>query len=207
MNRIVIALLATTALFGCGQRRSPQTVIPNGNAIGNSLQCDQQEATVPGNRYRCDEDETGSGWTLGDVSGHEYLRVFRSHIESYGIESVSFYDITGDGIPEVWLFTNRCEAEKRVLVYSIQEWKHELFWCAAGHSGFYKGNGYVLRLWAHMGDAFWYHIRWNGGKMVMYKVFEEHTVPVYTSPSEESFVEISPEDLDPAELLRPLHSM
>ena len=203
MKRIVLTLLAAAILLGCGQRRNSQAVLSDGNAIEDSPHRDRQEAIWADNGYRCDGDDIGNGGRpLGDVSGREYLRVFPSHVESYGIESVSFHDITRDGIPEVWLFTNRCEAEKEVLVYSIQNWDRELFRSPAGHSSFYKGNGYVLRLWAHMGDAFWYRIRWGGKEMVTDRVFEEHTVPFYTSPSEEPFVEICPEELDPAELFK-----
>ena len=203
MKRIVLTLLAVALLLGCGQRKGSQTALTDGNHIEDSLHRDRQEAIFTDNGYRSGGDDFESGsWTLGDVSGREYLRVFHSHIEPYGIESVSFHDITGDGFPEVWLFTNRCEAERMVLVYSIRDWNRELFRVAAGHSCFYKGKGYALRLWAHMGDAFWYRIRWDGKKIITDRVFEEHTVPFYTSPSEEPFVEICPEELDPAELLK-----
>ena len=55
---------------------------------------------------------------LGDVKGEKYLKVSPSRVEAVGIESVFFYDITRDGVPEVWLITDDCEADKLLLVYS-----------------------------------------------------------------------------------------
>ena len=114
-------------------------------------------------------------WMLGDVEKGQYLRVSFSKIESVGIESVSFHDITYDGIPEVWLMTEGSEADRMARVYSISEWNKELFAVTAGHSLFYAGNGYAIRQCAHMGDSYWYKLRWDGKELVSEKIFEEHT--------------------------------
>lgn len=140
--------------------------------------------------------------TLGDVEKKQYLRVSFSRVEAVGIEAVSLCDITGDDVPEVWLMTEGSEADRMVLVYSLRDWDRELFRETAGHSLFYAGKGYVLRQCAHLGDAFWYRIRWDGEKMQSEMVFEETVDSDYTTPLEDPFVEIRPEELDPNELFK-----
>ena len=139
---------------------------------------------------------------LGDVTGEKYLKVSPTRVESVGIESVFFYDITRNGVPEIWMITGDCEAERMVHVYSLSNWGKELYRGDAGHSDFYAGKDYVLRLCAHMGYAEWHVLRWNGKRMVSKKVFEEHTPGDYKTPGEKPFAVILPEDLKPEQLLK-----
>lgn len=139
---------------------------------------------------------------LGDVKGEKYLKVSPSRVESIGIESVFFYDITRDGVPEIWLITDDCEAERMILVYSLSNWGKELFRDAADHSVFYAGEGYVLRQNAHMGHAYWYQFRWDGKEIVSKKVFEEYTDGDYKTPKEKPLKGILPEGLYPTHLLK-----
>ena len=139
---------------------------------------------------------------LGDVKGEKYLKVSPSRVESIGIESVFFYDITRDGVPEIWMITDDCEALRMVLVYSLSDWGKELFRDSASHSVFYAGEGYVLQQSAHMGHAYWHQLRWNGKKVVSKKVFEEYTEDDYKTPSEKPVDEIRSEDMNPDELLK-----
>lgn len=147
------------------------------------------------------EDEGGSA-ILGDVAEEKYLVISFSRVESIGVESVFFYDITGNGIPELWMVTDDCEAERMVLVYSLSDWGRNLYRGAAGHSLFYAGKDYVIRQSAHMGNAYWYRLQWRGGRMESEKVFEEFTGGDYLQPDEEPVEEILPEDLNPHLLLK-----
>ncbi len=124
---------------------------------------------------------------LGDVKGEKYLKVSPSRVESVGIESVFFYDITRDGVPEVWLITDDCEADKLLLVYSMSDWGKELLRRGAGHMSLYGGKGYVLEVIAHMGIATWYQLSWNGKRIVVRKTYEEnlHGETNYRLPREE----------------------
>ena len=142
------------------------------------------------------------GTSLGDTDGGFYIEGELSHFESVGIESVFLFDITGDGVPEAWLQTEGCEAERLLLVYYLSPWGKELYRDTAGHSMFYAGDGYVLRQWAHMGHSSWYRLRWDGENMVSEKVFEEETGGDYTEPIEKPVDEICPEDLYPHDLLK-----
>lgn len=135
------------------------------------------------------------GKVLGNLEEGFYLDVSEDRVKSVGIDSVFLYDITKDGVPEVWLLTEGCEADRMVLVYSLSDWGKEIYQDTAGHSMFYTGDGYVLRQWAHMGHASWYRLRWDGKKMVSEKVFEEDTGGDYSVPSESLPILYEPEKL------------
>ena len=114
--------------------------------------------------------------------------------ESIWVDSLFIYDITRDNIPEVWLITDDCEAERMVVVYSISDWENELYRDTAGHSMFYAGDGYILRQWAHMGHASWYKLQWDGKQITSKRIFEENT-GFYSDPPEPPVVELGPEVL------------
>ena len=139
---------------------------------------------------------------IGDVAEEKYLLVSDSRVESVGIESVFFYDITGDGVPELWMVTDDCEALRVVLVYSLSDWDVALYRGAAGHSLFFAGKDYVIRQSAHMGNAYWYRLQWRKGRMETEMVFEEFTGGDYLQPDEEPVEEILPENLNPDDLLK-----
>lgn len=144
-----------------------------------------------------------TGVILGDQKGERYIEVLPNHIKSVGVESVFFYDITGDDVPEVWMLTDDCEAQRMVLVHSLSDWGMELYRGPAGHSQFYAGNGYVLRMEAHMGQASWYRLNWDGKTVVSNKVFEEKTGGDYTEPSEKPIDELFPGNLKPDVFVEP----
>ena len=139
---------------------------------------------------------------LGDISGQQHIHVTAGGVNSVGIDSCFFFDITGDAVPEIWLLTEGSEADRLVLVYSLSDWGRELFRDTAGHSEFYAGRGYVLRQEAHMGYAHWYRLHWDGKAVVSKLVFKESTGGDYTTPEEKRFEDIRPEDLDPNELIK-----
>ena len=139
---------------------------------------------------------------IGDLAEEKYLLVSASRVESVGIESVFFYDITGDGVPELWMVTDDCEALRMVLVYSLSDWDEALYQGAAGHSLFYAGKNYVIRQCAHMGNAYWYRLQWRKGRLESEIVFEEFTGGDYLLPDEDPVEEILPNDLNPHRLLK-----
>lgn len=181
-HHIFLVTIAVLSTFSCGWKRPLKPV-------ANVTEAAQVAGGV-------------SGIILGNQEGKHYIEVFSHHIKSIGIESVFFYDITRDDVPEFWMITDDCEAERMVLVYSLSDWGKELFRDSADHSVFYAGKDYVLRLCAHMGYADWHQLRWNGKMMVSNKVFEERTNGDYKTPIEKPVDAILPEDLNPDELLK-----
>ena len=201
MKQLRFLVLIASILFSCGQRRHDESsaAASNRQEDSSSLSSHLEELQDAGKQVGR-EDNNGSA-IIGDVAEEKYLVVSASRVESVGIESVFFYDITGNGIPEIWMVTDDCEAARMILVYSLSDWGRELYRGAAGHSLFYAGKDYVIRQSAHMGNAYWYRLQWHGGRMVSENVFEEFTGGDYSQPAEDPFEELLPEDLNPNELL------
>lgn len=124
--------------------------------------------------------------------------------DEYFLCSYFLFDITGDGIPELWIKSGSCEADYKLSVYTynngisvIEEGEDG----DAGHSGFYKGTNYILKVSGHMGYASWVKITYNSGKLKYDVVFEEdinETVQdSYTEPKEMPIEEYSIDDTSP----------
>ena len=100
------------------------------------------------------------------------------------------YDITKDGIPELWLIHGTSEADRALTVYTPTETGlKKIYEGGGGHSSFYKGKNYILRLNAHQGYAVWIKLSYNGTKITEKVIFEEDcykTEKDYTEPKEPS---------------------
>ena len=136
----------------------------------------------------------------GDVEGGQYIEVSNSGVSFSGIDSFFLFDITGDKIPEIWLLTDDCEASRLLLVYSVSDGNKELFRSSATHSSYYLGEGYVLQVSAHMGEAEWFRLRWNGKRIVSQRVYRESTRDQYRVPEEKPAHILLPNGISPDEL-------
>ena len=150
----------------------------------------------------CKEETEAPSVFIGDVEGGQYLEIRDSSVSSSGLMGYFLFDITGDKVPELWLLTDDCEASRELLVYSVSDRDNALYRCYAGHSSYYQGKGYVLKIVAHMGHAEWYKLRWNGTRIVSRKVFSEYTPTDYREPSESPLHYLSSRDSSSKELLR-----
>ena len=75
-------------------------------------------------------------------------------------------DITGDGIPELFVRTGTCEADAQLHIYTYNTCLTRLSTISACHCTFYQGNGYFVVLWAHMGDWGTYKYFLKNGKLM-----------------------------------------
>ena len=204
MNKLVFIILTASILSSCVQRRHDGSSTAASNEREDSsyvsMSSPLERLQDAGEQVGLEDDNESA--IIGDVAEKKYLVVSASRVESVGIESVFFYDITRDGVPELWMVTNDCEALRMVLVYSLSDWDVALYQGAAGHSLFYAGKNYVIRQSAHMGNAYWYRLQWRKGRMESEMVFEEFTGGDYMQPDEEPVEEILPEDLNPDDLLK-----
>lgn len=93
----------------------------------------------------------------------------------YGWIDYFLYDITGDGIPELWIKYGTCEADYTIRVCTYdKDCNYKTIWESnAGHCCYYEGNGYILQIYAHMGEAFWTKLTYNGRKIVETTIYEE----------------------------------
>ena len=204
MKNLVFIALTASILSSCGQRMHDESSTAALNeqedpsSVSENLPLERLQDA--GEKIGPEDDNEIA--IIGDLAEEKYLLVSASRVESVGIESVFFYDITGDGVPELWMVTDDCEALRVVLVYSLSDWDEALYQGAANHSLFYAGKNYVIRQSAHMGNAYWYRLRWRKGRMESEMVFEEFTGGDYLLPDEDPVEEILPEDLNPDDLLK-----
>lgn len=84
------------------------------------------------------------------------------------------YDITNNGMPELWVIAGTCEADKMLYVYTYTDRVRKIFETGAGHSGFYQGNRYILQQIAHMGTAIWNKIYYSNGEIHEKEVYNEN---------------------------------
>lgn len=114
------------------------------------------------------------------------------------------FDITGDGIPELWIESGTCEADHALSIYTYNE---KLTILDAGeegnasHSGFCRGDGYILQVCGHMGYQTWNKITYSNGTLKSEVVFEEDLNESgkddYTEPSEPAIESYPFDDTEP----------
>jgi len=97
------------------------------------------------------------------------------------------YDITGNGVPELWLSSTYGAGSTEVYTYSHGKLKH-IYTGGGGHSGYHRGKGYVIENWAHMGYQVIYKLTYRHGKISQQKLFEsEDEMADYREVSEPAF--------------------
>jgi len=67
------------------------------------------------------------------------------------------YDVTNDGIPELWVHSGSCEADYRMDAYTCNgetSYASHIYSGDAGHTGFHLGSSYVLASGGQM-DYYW----------------------------------------------------
>lgn len=133
---------------------------------------------------------------------------FLSKLDAMGEEQVLgsyfLFDITGDGIPEIWIESGTCEADHAISVYTYNNKLAILDTGEEGnasHSSFFKGEGYILQCCAHMGYQTWSKITYNNGKLKGEVIFEEDLnesgKDEYTEPAEPAVESYSFDDTKP----------
>ena len=84
------------------------------------------------------------------------------------------YDIDKNGVPEIWIKTGTCEADCTILAYTYDKGTRLIYADSAGHSTFYKGDGYIIKVQGHMGHAVWYKLTFNGTGISTSNIYEEY---------------------------------
>ncbi|MGN1375438.1 MAG: hypothetical protein ACI4V5_02670 [Prevotella sp.] len=127
----------------------------------------------------------------------EYERLLNENSRQASDCSYFLYDIDRDNIPELWIKTGNCEADYRLLVYTYHDGIKQLYDDGAGHSCLYKGKGYILQVYAHMGVAFWNKLTYKNGRISARIIYEENILDTdrdYTEPKEKEIMMYPSED-------------
>lgn len=140
-----------------------------GNAISENTQEDVKEAYLD---------------FLSKLDAMDEEQVFASYF---------LFDITGDGIPELWIELGNGEPEHAISVYM---YTHELAVLDAGEKGnaafsaFYKGTDYILQVNGHWGIFSGTKIRYRNGRLEYEQVFTEEpeeNIEEFSEPPVESY--------------------
>lgn len=118
--------------------------------------------------------------------------------DEYMDEQYFLFDITGDGIPELWLEVTDWEGEyfHLLYVYTISDGQLELLYKGnAGHPShhaYFMGNDYILLDYSHMGSIARYKYFYNGKKIIQNELFNcnetDANVQGYTELTESGVV-------------------
>ena len=138
---------------------------------------------------------------MADENSHEkvkeayldFLAKLDSMGEEQGFASYFLFDITGDGIPELWIESGNADPEHAISVYT---YTHELAVLDAGEKGnaaysdFYKGTDYILQVSGHWGIFSGTKIRYRNGRLEYEQVFTEEpeeNIEEFSEPPVESY--------------------
>lgn len=123
------------------------------------------------------------------------------------IDGYFLYDITGDGIPELWIKDGSCSADYMINIYTYKDEALRKIGEDGGSGGFYAGKNYVLRVTGWMDVETWYKYTYDGNRVNSELLFEEGTRVYtgdgeyyrrdYTEPTEPEIDYIQPTNLAP----------
>jgi len=111
-----------------------------------------------------------------------------NHYEEYYF----LHDVTGDGIPELWLHVDGGESYN-LLTFTYKDGQtKQISKIDVGHPShhsFYSGSNYILIVYASMGASSWHKCEYNNGKIQDKEIFsetlsEEDENAEYKEPSE-----------------------
>lgn len=104
---------------------------------------------------------------IDEYSSLEYQEM--SHSEYF------LYDITGDGVPELWISTGICEADIRLKVYTNDRKKPRLIYDGdGGHSDYFVFNGELVCVMCNTGSGVVITYQYDDG------IITEHAVEFST---------------------------
>lgn len=103
--------------------------------------------------------------------------IYAAYVETVSEFSESgeyfLYDITKDGIPELWVRHGYTEANTMLSVYTYNNGEiKSIYEDGAGHSFFSFGNNYVIQCYAHQIYSL-YKLTYEKGKVVLNTIYEE----------------------------------
>lgn len=86
-------------------------------------------------------------------------------VDEGDVDYYFLYDITHDGIPELWVKSGTCEADYILNVFTYNHGLKRIFQEGASHSFYCQGSDYIIRCGWHRGSGGWSKITYKNGKM------------------------------------------
>lgn len=96
------------------------------------------------------------------------------------------YDITKDGVPELWVVYGTCRADEQMAIYTFENGRPRRIYTGGGSEVLYSGSNYIIGVYGQMGYAIWNKYSYENGVIVSRKVFEEKVEDPdeYSTPKE-----------------------
>lgn len=130
-----------------------------------------------------------------------YIAQIKKMSQSYNTFRTYFLlDLTGDGIPELFVRTGTCQADAQLHIYTYTTSLKRLATIGACHSNFYQGNGYFVLMSAHMNCWSTYKYYMKNGKLMKKRLGDgvlKETDYDYPEPKEIGVYEASFDNLGP----------
>lgn len=192
---LVIVVIAVVALPLMTTRCESNKQMQNGDVIDSALLLMEHDSVTPrdsSSSVKVEVSATPYSFRVKhakDICDAYWNVMSREQEEA---EEYFLFDITRDGIPELWLKVGTCEADYEMLVCS---WRagtgvRRIYTTSAGHSAFFRGKDYVLRQIAHMSAEWWTTFSYRG-KIIERDVYEadllNEEIDEYKEPEEEPF--------------------
>ena len=121
--------------------------------------------------------------------------------DEYGYNQYFLYDITGDGMPELWVQAGTCEADYEMHIYTMADGVAKMIHSTDySHASCYKGDNYIIITHCHMGYAYWYKISYDGSSIVDKEIFTQELGEdeyEYKTPNEPYVTTYSQTEHDP----------
>lgn len=94
-------------------------------------------------------------------------KVYSTDNELYDdLNGYYLFDITNDGIPELWISTGTCFGDHTLLCFMYQNGHLSKIYESGGHSDFCRGSNYVILAGAHMGAEWAIKLTYKNGRIV-----------------------------------------
>ncbi|MBR5085598.1 MAG: hypothetical protein IKX31_01170 [Muribaculaceae bacterium] len=108
--------------------------------------------------------------TVNAKSSNGYANAYIKQLErmdnNYDCDSYFIHDISGDGVPELFVITGECEMDYMLHIFTYRNGKvKKITTTGAGHSGYKKGNGCLICGWGHQGSEAYWKLYLKGGKL------------------------------------------
>ena len=189
-NRVLALILSLTLVLGCigivhADNRGEQTVEAAEETAAEAV-----------------EEEFAADTLASDIPPMEQaLNAYEPILDKYIAKGESnnhyeeyyfLHDVTGDGIPELWLHVDGGESYN-LLTFTYKDGQtKQISTIDVGHPShhsFYSGNNYILIVYASMGASSWHKCEYNNGKIQDKEIFsetlnEEDENAEYKEPSE-----------------------
>lgn len=196
--RLILSILIVIGVWGC----KPNDMDNNNPAVCNTVEGQGvKETTESEDICSLDRDSSALSETVQSVDTipDGYKSVYDSLVKmnkDNGILSYYFlYDITKDGIPEIWIKTGTCEADYGLNVYTIANGDvRQILDSDGGHIDFFLKGDTIGSIICNTGCGFVSIYRYNGKKITKqsaeFSMWNEEGKAIAVRKDEQEIVDI-----------------